>query len=70
MAKLIKQITPVTLVRILRLMKSLEEETKPFKLTCELRTDHSGCVRDEFQTVIKAWTNLNEFNDLIVEHSK
>jgi len=70
MAKLIRQITPVTYIRIMRLMKSLEEETKPFKLTCELRTDHSGCVRDEFQTVIENWSDLNEFNDLIVEHSK
>ena len=70
MAKLIKQVTPITLGRILRLMKSLEEKTKPFKLTCEIRTDHSGCVRDDFQTVIENWTNLNEFNDLIVEHSK
>ena len=70
MAKLIKQITPVTLTRIMKLMKSLEEKTKPFKLTCELRTDHSGCVRDEFNTVIENWTSLDEFNDLIVEHSK
>jgi hypothetical protein len=70
MAKLIKQITPVTLSRILRLLNSLEEDSAPFKLTCEIRTNHSGCVRDEFSTVIHSWADLNEFNDLIVEHSK
>ena len=58
MAKLIRQVTPVTYVRIMRLMKSLEEQTKPFKLTCELRSDHSGCIRDEFQTVVENWTDL------------
>jgi len=69
MAKMIpaKQITPITLSRIYRLLRAVEVEEHPHKLTVEIRSDHSGCVRDEFNTVHRVWTNLDEFNDIIVE---
>jgi hypothetical protein len=62
-----KQVTQITLRRILMLMKHHEKIEHPHKVTFEIRTDHSGCIKDMVNQNLAVWNTLDELNDLIVE---
>lgn len=59
------KIRAITYARIMTALRWHEHNEAPDKLTLQFRSDGSGSIINDVKTVIIAWDNLEELNDVI-----